>query len=56
VPVPVPKVEVSPPELPLAWPIGAAITDRSVYVLDVYHRRVLRTHFVFAAEEVCDAT
>ncbi|HXX92155.1 MAG TPA: hypothetical protein VEN81_00890 [Planctomycetota bacterium] len=41
-------------ELPLAWPIGAAITDRSVYVLDVYNRRVLRADFVFAAEEVCD--
>jgi hypothetical protein len=41
-------------ELPLAWPIGAAITDRSVYVLDVYSRRVLRADFVFAAEEVCD--
>ncbi len=40
--------------LPLAWPIGAAITDRSVYVLDVYNRRVLRADFVFAAEEICD--
>jgi hypothetical protein len=42
------------PDLPLAWPIGAAITDRSVYVLDVYNRRVLRADFTFAAEEVCD--
>ena len=42
------------PELPMAWPIGAAITDRSVYVLDIYSRRVLRADFVFAAEEVCD--
>jgi hypothetical protein len=42
------------PDLPLAWPIGAAITDRSIYVLDVYNRRVVRADFTFAAEEVCD--
>ena len=47
------KPSVAVPEIPLAWPNGAGITDKHIYVLDVYSRRVVRTDLTWAAEETC---
>lgn len=44
---------VTAPGIPLAWPDGAGITDRHIYVLDVYSRRVVRTDLNWQTEEVC---
>jgi hypothetical protein len=38
------------PEVPLAWPNCAQLTDRSLYVLDVYNRRVVRADLTWQAE------
>jgi len=48
------KVSVAIPEIPLAWPDGAGITDKHIYVLDVYSRRVVRADLTWLAEETCE--
>ena len=48
------KPSVAVPELPLAWPTGAGFSDKHVYVLDTYNKRVLRADKTWAAEEVCE--
>ncbi|MCY3024421.1 MAG: hypothetical protein NTW87_36060, partial [Planctomycetota bacterium] len=47
------KPSVAVPEIPLAWPDGAGISDKHIYVLDVYGRRVVRTDLTWEAEETC---
>jgi hypothetical protein len=44
---------VAVPGIPLAWPDGAGITDRHIYVLDVYGRRVVRADLSWQAEQTC---
>jgi hypothetical protein len=48
------KPTVAVPELPLAWPAGAGFTDKHVYVIDTYDKRVLRADKTFSAEETCE--
>jgi len=48
------KPTVAVPELPLAWPNSAGLSEKHVYVLDVYSRRVVRTDLTWKAEETCE--
>jgi hypothetical protein len=48
------KPLVATPEIPLGWPVGAAATDRHVYVSDMFNRRVVRADLVWKAEETCE--
>ena len=48
------KATVAVPEIPLAWPDGAGLTDKHIYVLDVYGRRVVRADLTWQAEETCE--
>jgi DNA-binding beta-propeller fold protein YncE len=50
------KATVAVPEIPLGWPDGAGITDRHIYVLDVYGRRVVRADLTWQSEETCAVT
>ena len=45
------KPTVATPDIPLAWPNCAGFGEQSVYVLDVYNRRVVRADLTYAAEE-----
>jgi hypothetical protein len=45
---------VATPEIPLAWPTGAGISTRAIYVLDTYSRRVVRAELTYGAQELCD--
>jgi sugar lactone lactonase YvrE len=44
---------VATPDIPLAWPTGAAFTEDRLYLNDTYNRRVVRTKFTYQAEESC---
>jgi hypothetical protein len=44
------KPTVAVPNLPLAWPTGAAASDRHFYVLDTYDKRIVRADKTWAAE------
>lgn len=48
------KPTVAGPEFPLAWPLGAGITARSIYALDLYNRRIVRADLTWQAEETCE--
>jgi hypothetical protein len=48
------KPLVAMPEIPLGWPVGAAASERAVYVSDMLNRRVVRADLVWKAEELCD--
>ena len=48
------KPSVATPEIPLGWPNSAGLSDKHVYVMDVYNRRVVRADKTFAAEALCD--
>jgi hypothetical protein len=45
------KPTVPRPEIPLAWPTGAGLSEDHVYVNDTYVRRGVRVDKTFAAEE-----
>ncbi len=47
------KPIVSVPSIPMAWPTGAAFTEKAIYVVDTYNRRVIRADYTHAVEEVC---
>ena len=47
------KPTVATPEIPLAWPDGAGLSEKHIYVLDVYARRVVRADLTWQAEETC---
>ena len=49
-----PKPTVAVPAIPLAWPTGAGVSDRHIYVNDTYNRRIVRVDKTWAAEEVCE--
>jgi len=48
------KPKVTVPELPLGWPTGAAFGSDCLYVLDTYHRRILRADLAWDAEAICE--
>ena len=48
------KPAVAVPEIPLAWPTGAGLSEDHIYVNDTYARRVVRVDKTFAAEETCE--
>ena len=48
------KPTVAVPEFPLGWPVGTGMSDKHIYVIDAYNRRVLRADKTWAADETCD--
>jgi DNA-binding beta-propeller fold protein YncE len=48
------KPTVAVPDIPLAWPTGAGLSDEHVYVLDTCTRRVLRVDKAWSAEATVD--
>jgi hypothetical protein len=48
------KPTVAVPEIPLAWPSGAGLSEKYFYVNDVYNRRLLRADLTWKAEELCE--
>ena len=44
---------VAVPEIPMGWPVGAGFSEKSVYVCDLYNRRVIRADLTWAAEAAC---
>ena len=42
------------PDIPLAWPTGAGLSEDHIYVNDTYARRVVRVDKTFAAEAMAD--
>lgn len=47
------KPTVAVPEIPLAWPTGAGLSEDHVYTGDTYARRVVRVDKTFAVEDTC---
>jgi len=47
------KPTVAVPEIPLAWPSGAGLSEKYFYVNDVYNRRLVRTDLTWKVEETC---
>ena len=48
------KPAVAVPEFPLAWPAGAGMSDKHIYVIDTYNKRVLRADKIWKCEETCE--
>jgi DNA-binding beta-propeller fold protein YncE len=48
-----PGAKVKKPDIPLAWPVYVAVSDRRAYVADTINRRVVRVKLGAAAEETC---
>ncbi|MCG3178708.1 MAG: hypothetical protein BIFFINMI_01037 [Phycisphaerae bacterium] len=44
---------LSQPDIPLAWLVGVAATDRYAYMGDSMSRRLIRARLVYAAEATC---
>jgi hypothetical protein len=44
------KPTLTRPEIPLAWPTGAGLSEDHIYVNDTYARRVVRVDKAYAAE------
>jgi hypothetical protein len=51
-----PNARVKKPDIPLAWPVYVAVSDRRAYVADTVNRRVVRVKLGAAAEETCAVT
>jgi hypothetical protein len=47
------KPNLAFPEIPLAWPVGAGVSEKYVYVLDYYNRRAVRADLTWKSEETC---
>ena len=45
-----PDARVKKPDIPLAWPVYVAVSDRYAYVADTVNRRVVRIKLGAAAE------
>ena len=45
---------VAVPAIPLGWPVGAGLSEKAIYVCDMYNRRVVRVDFTWKADETCD--
>jgi len=50
------KPTVAGPALPMAWPTCAGFTEKALYVLDTYNRRVVRVERTWAVEATCAAS
>ena len=48
-----PSARVKKPDIPLAWPVYVAVSDRCAYVADTVNRRVVRVKLAYAAEATC---
>lgn len=48
-----PSARVKRPDIPLAWPVYVAVSDRWAYVADTVNRRVVRVKLDYAAEAMC---
>ena len=48
-----PDAKVKKPEIPLAWPVYVAASDRWAYVADTVNRRVVRVKLRYEVEEKC---
>ncbi len=44
---------IAAPSIPLGWPVGAGLSEKSVYVCDSYNRRVVRVDKTWQAEASC---
>ncbi|HLX61513.1 MAG TPA: hypothetical protein VKX17_09560, partial [Planctomycetota bacterium] len=44
------KPSIATPEIPLGWPNSAGFSEKHVYVMDVYNRRVVRVDKTYALE------
>jgi hypothetical protein len=47
------KPTVAVPAIPLAWPSGAGLSDKHIYVNDVYNRRLVRVDKHWSVEATC---
>jgi NHL repeat len=47
------KPTVATPDIPLAWPTGVGFSEKHMYVLDSYNRRVVRLDVTHSLEETC---
>ncbi len=45
---------VPTPDIPLAWPVTVAVSDRYAYVADTLSRRVARVRLGWGLEQICD--
>jgi hypothetical protein len=41
------------PDIPLAWPTGAGLSEKHLYVCDTYSRRLVRLKLTAAVQETC---
>jgi hypothetical protein len=48
------KPAVAVPEMPLAWPNSAGLSEKHIYALDVYSHRAVRADLSWKAEETCE--
>lgn len=48
-----PKARVKKADIPLAWPVYVAVSDRWAYVADTVNRRVVRVKLAYVAEATC---
>jgi DNA-binding beta-propeller fold protein YncE len=46
------KPTVAVPDIPMAWPTGAAVTEECIYVNDTYNRRALRVDKTYVVEKI----
>jgi hypothetical protein len=50
-----PNAKIKKPDIPLAWPVYVAVSDKYAYVADTVNRRVVRVKLAYAAEQTCKA-
>lgn len=48
-----PDRRVKTPDIPLAWPVYVAVSDRWAYIADTVNRRVVRVRLAYATEATC---
>ncbi|HOX05526.1 MAG TPA: hypothetical protein PK280_03910 [Planctomycetota bacterium] len=48
-----PDARLKAPEIPLAWPVYVAVSDRYAYVADTINLRVVKVRLSYATEENC---
>ncbi|MCW8130489.1 MAG: hypothetical protein KIS92_09090 [Planctomycetota bacterium] len=48
------KPTIASPEIPLAWPTGAGVSENHIYINDTYNRRIVRVDKAFSAEALAD--
>jgi len=48
-----PNARIKKPDIPLAWPVYVAASDRWAYVADTVNRRIVRVKLAYGAEATC---